>query len=222
MQKCLPKAVFIKTFLLSNLQLGGLIRHRQGSSCTTLPSPARSFCASILQPTVRTGPRLADEVVQEISSTPVRSTGSRRRNRFPSIANVNNTSHPILPRFHSKNDYWDYQDQYTSSKSRPVLRYAKTYDFANWLVTTLKGKVIGMDLEWIVRGPVNVSLVQLCDENSILLIHLAAMGSILLSCHSLILDQFPPALKELLEDSERIKCGVNIRSKLTLHHVFLT
>lgn len=219
MQKSLPKAVFIKAFLRSSLQKGRLIRHHQGSGCATYPSQARSFCASILQSTARTGPRLADEVTQEISGTPLRSIGSRRRNRFPSTANVNNTSQPILPRFHSKNDYWDYQDQYTSSKSRPVLRYAKTYDFANWLVTTLKGDVIGMDLEWIVGGPVNVSLVQLCDENSILLIHLAAMGSIILPWHSLILGQFPPALKQLLEDPSRIKCGVNIRSKLTLHYV---
>jgi len=58
-----------------------------------------------------------------------------------------------------------------------VLRYAKNYDFADWLVTTLKGDVLALDLEWRIEGPVNVCLVQICDENNILLIHLAAMGS---------------------------------------------
>jgi hypothetical protein len=73
------------------------------------------------------------------------------------------------------NEFWSYQEQYTSSKLRPVLRYTKNYEFANWLVTTLKGQVLGLDLEWKSEGPVNVCLVQICDEKSILLIHLSAM-----------------------------------------------
>jgi len=94
-----------------------------------------------------------------------------------SFATANRFS-PSLP-ISSKGDFWDYQEQYTSSKIRPVLRYTKNFEFANWLVTTLKGDIIGMDLEWRIESPVNVCLVQLCDENTILLIHIAAMDGTL-------------------------------------------
>ena len=94
-----------------------------------------------------------------------------------SFATANRFS-PSLP-ISSKGDFWDYQEQHTSSKIRPVLRYTKNFEFANWLVTTLKGDIIGMDLEWRIEGPVNVCLVQLCDENTILLIHIAAMDGTL-------------------------------------------
>lgn len=59
----------------------------------------------------------------------------------------------------------------------------------------------GLDLEWNPFVRMDVSLVQICDEENVLLIHTAPMGG-----------SFPGKLKELLEDSRRIKCGVNIQS----------
>ena len=49
----------------------------------------------------------------------------------------------------------------------------------------------------------DVSLVQICDEETVLLIHTAPMEG-----------KFPAALKALLEDPNRIKCGVNIQSMI--------
>jgi hypothetical protein len=80
-------------------------------------------------------------------------------------------SHPC----HSDSAFFQYYDQRTSSNQSPQLEYANTVGSANWLLRRIKGRVIGLDLEWRVQGPVNISLVQVCDEHTILLLHLAPM-----------------------------------------------
>ena len=93
------------------------------------------------------------------------------------------------------------------------MKYTRDFDLAEQLVSRIQGNVLGMDLEWRpYRIPVCVDLVQICDENTILLIHLTCMNGSLPLGLELILGRFPPALKRLLEDPARIKCGVNIKS----------
>jgi hypothetical protein len=80
-----------------------------------------------------------------------------------------------LPPYHSDTHFFRYSDQRTSSSKRVALHYANTIGSANWLASQIKGTILGMDLEWRPYGDINVSLVQICDEHTILLIHLAAM-----------------------------------------------
>ncbi|GAA5850618.1 hypothetical protein JCM8547_001932 [Rhodosporidiobolus lusitaniae] len=61
---------------------------------------------------------------------------------------------------------------------------------------------LGFDLEWTPfsygGAPGKTALVQVCDENTVLLVQIARMR------------RFPPALKALIEDPRRIKLGVQI------------
>jgi hypothetical protein len=77
-----------------------------------------------------------------------------------------------------------------------------------------------MDLEWRPQGKTNVSLVQICDENMILLVHICNMKG-WIHFKRLIngFAEFPRALKVLLEDPTRIKCGVNIKSRISLYYL---
>ena len=84
------------------------------------------------------------------------------------------------------------------------MKYTARDSTADWLISTLKGDVFGMDLEWKPFMRMDVSLVQICDEDTVLLIHTAPMEG-----------KFPAALKALLEDPNRIKCGVNIQSMMS-------
>lgn len=125
---------------------------------------------------------------------------------------------PPLQPHHSRSRFFQYMDQRTSSNTPVTMHYTKSIVQANWLVSQIKGRVVGMDLEWKPQGKTNVSLVQICDENMILLIHVCNMkGCIPLK--SLIdgFPEFPRALKLLLEDPTRIKCGVNIKSWISVN-----
>ncbi|GAA6001392.1 hypothetical protein JCM10207_006643 [Rhodosporidiobolus poonsookiae] len=74
------------------------------------------------------------------------------------------------------------------------------------VLSKMSGSPLGFDLEWeFEMGPDNkaqthypTALAQVCDETHVLLVHLAKM------------DSFPDALKELVEDRNRIKIGVGI------------
>ena len=74
--------------------------------------------------------------------------------------------------------FWKYTDQYTSTKNRVVLRYTNNLKKRRLVNINVLRPVIAMDLEWRIWGPINVCLIQLCDEHSILLIHLALMRGI--------------------------------------------
>jgi hypothetical protein len=75
--------------------------------------------------------------------------------------------------------FWNYFDQRTSSQKCVMRRYTKDYDLAERLVSGITGKVLGMDLEWQPYGKqVTVDLIQICDENTILLIHTVDMNGI--------------------------------------------
>jgi hypothetical protein len=82
---------------------------------------------------------------------------------------------PYRP-YTSRTKFFQYFDQRTSTPGqRVLLTYTKSLVQANALVSQIKGPVIGFDLEWRPLGKVNVSLVQICDENRILLIHICNM-----------------------------------------------
>lgn len=87
-------------------------------------------------------------------------------------------SHP----HHSNSSFFQYYDQRTSSNKSPQLEYANTIGSANYLLRRIKGRVLGLDLEWRAHGPVNVSLVQVCDEDTVLLLHLAPMKGLYYRC----------------------------------------
>jgi len=82
---------------------------------------------------------------------------------------------PPLQPYHSRSHFFQFMDQRTSSNTPVTMHYTKSIVQANWLVSQIKGRVIGMDLEWNPQGKINVSLVQICDENMILLIHICNM-----------------------------------------------
>lgn len=71
--------------------------------------------------------------------------------------------------------FFRYTNYCTSSNKPVTVRFANTVGSANWLVSNMTGKVLGFDLEWMPNCPVNVSLVQICDEENILLLHLSQM-----------------------------------------------
>lgn len=81
---------------------------------------------------------------------------------------------PCIP-FPSSSVYFQYYAQRTSLDKAPELLYASSIGTANYQLSRMKGQVLGLDLEWRVQGPVNVSLVQICDEHKIILLHLATM-----------------------------------------------
>lgn len=96
-------------------------------------------------------------------------------NSSPKPENVGIVPLPSIPG-PSSSSFFQYYAQSTSSDDPPALLYANSIGTANYqLSRKLKGKVLGLDLEWRVQGPVNVSLVQICDEHTIILLHLATM-----------------------------------------------
>ncbi|KAH9077699.1 ribonuclease H-like protein [Lactarius deliciosus] len=98
---------------------------------------------------------------------------------------------------------------------RPKVIYIKREDQADDMVASLNG-AIGLDLEWPfsrdrtgVEKEGKVALVQLCDADIILLIHVSKMESVYtLSLSRAYLYQ----LSELIESSKVPKMGVNIRN----------
>jgi len=95
-------------------------------------------------------------------------------NLSPTPENVGIVPLPSIP-FHSTSLFFQYYAQRTSSDKSPELLYANSIGSANYQLSRIEGKVLGLDLEWRVQGPVNVSLVQICDEHKILLLHLTTM-----------------------------------------------
>ncbi|KAH9064583.1 ribonuclease H-like domain-containing protein [Lactarius vividus] len=95
---------------------------------------------------------------------------------------------------------------YANYIPRPKVIYIKTEEKADDMVASLNG-AIGLDLEWPfsrdragVEKEGKVALVQLCDADIILLIHVSKM------------ERFPRKVKELIESSKVPKMGVNIRN----------
>ncbi|ORY89405.1 hypothetical protein BCR35DRAFT_300578 [Leucosporidium creatinivorum] len=84
---------------------------------------------------------------------------------------------------------------------RARMIYSRDEEEVERVVRGMKGP-LGFDLEWepsTRRGVENkTAVVQLCDEETILIVHLAQMK------------RFPPLLKAVLEDPEIIKLGVQI------------
>ncbi|KAI0063662.1 ribonuclease H-like protein [Artomyces pyxidatus] len=91
---------------------------------------------------------------------------------------------------------------YADYKPKPTVLYIDTEEEANEQVVKLRGP-IGFDLEWPYDSRTEISgrvaLVQLCDDNLILLIHVSQIQN------------FPQRVKELIESTEVAKVGVCIR-----------
>lgn len=84
------------------------------------------------------------------------------------------------------------------SGAPPRVVYITNAKQLDSMLRQLKPPIIGFDMEWRSFGPLNVSLVQISDASTILLIHLSLMNC------------FPDSLKKIIEDPNWIKCGVNI------------
>ncbi|KAI9140097.1 ribonuclease H-like domain-containing protein [Paraphysoderma sedebokerense] len=79
--------------------------------------------------------------------------------------------------------------------------YTNDSDEAERLISKLKGSVLGFDMEWKVSYTKHVrktALVQVCNRDTIILMHI---------CH---MERIPNSLKSLLADKSITKCGVNI------------
>ncbi|KAI0063611.1 ribonuclease H-like protein [Artomyces pyxidatus] len=91
---------------------------------------------------------------------------------------------------------------YTEFNPNATLLYITTEEEANAKVQELRGP-LGFDLEWpydtVTKATSRASLVQLCDSNIILLIHVSRMQN------------FPQKVRELIESTEIMKLGVCIR-----------
>ena len=100
--------------------------------------------------------------------------------------------------------YWSILDHRASNGKIPFIHYSTEVDKANADLNELQGDVLGFDIEWPIntwryqRNP--TSLVQLCDSERIVLIHIAKMGGV---C--------PRKLRDIMENQEIVKCGVAIR-----------
>ncbi|BGP40197.1 hypothetical protein JCM10449v2_004155 [Rhodotorula kratochvilovae] len=102
---------------------------------------------------------------------------------------------------------------WAGERGAPRVVYTTDEAEVERVLSTLEGP-LGFDLEWDpyvpraggMGGQGKAALVQVCDESTILLVHVARMS------------RFPPVLKQFVEDPERIKLGVQIAgdaSKLT-------
>ncbi|GAA6061369.1 hypothetical protein JCM10212_005823 [Sporobolomyces blumeae] len=112
-------------------------------------------------------------------------------------------------RFKNAHKQWEVRQKWptafdykTWSTRRPEVVYTKDSKEVRRVLETMKGP-LGFDLEWdpwVVRTKSvgKTALVQVCDEATILLVHVAQMSA------------FPKALQELIEDDSRIKLGVQI------------
>lgn len=108
------------------------------------------------------------------------------------------------------------------------LAYIRTHTIAEEEIAKFKPGLVGFDLEWrptFVKGkPENpVSLVQLANEDTVLLLQVTAMQSeSTVTLASLQVDllspaaEFPDGLRELLLDPAYVKAGVGIQSELLL------
>jgi hypothetical protein len=114
----------------------------------------------------------------EPSDSSIISTGENQRQQLQTTSATVKPK-PLVPLPRPSNPtatrFFRYSDQRTSSGSPVTLRFANTVQSANWLASKIKGNVLGLDLEWKSWGTMNVSLVQICDEETILLVHIAQM-----------------------------------------------
>ena len=152
------------------------VRHglnRQATSAyTTLSSRKSIICSSAMRDTPSTLLRHSSEALGSIIEPIIVQTQQVEITSLTS--NVPLVSPPRQP-CHSRNHFFQYMDQRTLSNTPVTMHYTKSTVQANWLVSQIKGKVVGMDLEWRPQGKTNVSLIQICDENLILLIHICNM-----------------------------------------------
>lgn len=97
-----------------------------------------------------------------------------------------------------KDAYFEMKNYPTSTGHPPVVIYVTNENQFNSVIKLLKGPVLSVDLEWVIRRTMNISLIQVSDANTVLLIQIFRFP------------RFPPKLREILENPKIIKCGVAI------------
>jgi len=173
-----PKSIFVAQFRRTSPALARnqhLHPHRQYatdnllSAASTLPLHADEPPPSSVPTTSSLPYAFNAEILQII-----------RKREFKISTNTSRMSNlvpfPSTPRLSNLN-YWTYTDQRTSNNTSVRVYYCSNHDVANSFVKKVTGKVLGLDLEWNPWGPINVDLVQVCDEHTIVLIHLTPMNS---------------------------------------------
>ena len=115
-----------------------------------------------------------------------------------------------------QNTPWSYSLYRNKAGQQPEIRYCKTKDQSERIAKLfLNEKVLGFDLEWMIRRPGwtvlqdNVSLIQLASESRIALFQIA------LHRGKTAEELMPPTLKRILESSDIIKVGVSINADCT-------
>ncbi|CCG84190.1 protein of unknown function [Taphrina deformans PYCC 5710] len=107
-----------------------------------------------------------------------------------------------LPRKHislCKEEYFSMKNNPTKHGSPPVVIYVTNENQLNSVITLLQGPILSLDMEWIAwTKKKNISLIQLSDANTVLLIQICRFAT------------FPRRLREIIEDPTWIKCGVAI------------
>jgi hypothetical protein len=81
-----------------------------------------------------------------------------------------------IPALFSASTFFNYLDQRTTSNSMVDLWYTKSIGQTNYVVSQMKGNVLGFSIEWMKSSCEEVSLVGICDENIILLVHISLMS----------------------------------------------
>lgn len=145
------------------------------------------------------------KATQPLLKSRVKTSKSKGQNKASSSATVSNESFevPSMAQLEDPQFLYAYDDY----KPRPIVHYIRTVAEADEKVQILQGP-LGFDLEWVMNfrkgsAPTSRStaLLQLSDTKNILLIQLSAMNK-----------EFPPKVKELLENPNIVKTGANIRN----------
>jgi len=85
---------------------------------------------------------------------------------------------PPQPPYRNNGKHFSYVHQRIPGGKRVLSTYTTSLDRAEALVAQLRGKVYGLDLEWKPNTKGRVDVVQVCDENQVLILHVCHMEGI--------------------------------------------
>jgi len=85
---------------------------------------------------------------------------------------------PPQPPYRNNGKHFSYTHQRIPGRKRVLSTYTTSLDRAEALVAQLQGKVYGLDLEWKPNTKGRVDVVQVCDEEQVLILHVCHMEGI--------------------------------------------
>jgi hypothetical protein len=173
-KRCIRQLFLCRHFPRWNVPIGPATFHINSSQCTkSYSSNTKPFF--VQSPLIDDLPSLLDTLDSDTTSVSETLTVQTEKVEITQAnSNIPLVSRPLEP-FGSKSKFFQYKDQRTSSNNRVLSTYTTSTVQANFLLSQIKGPVIGMDLEWRSQSKMNVSLVQICDEDQVLLIHICKM-----------------------------------------------